>query len=375
MSGFDTYSGQEVASGIRKNEPLLAFEEEANAAKLQNIAAVQGLLPKISKVLVHETRVKEGSLDRYFKKSSLPFGAGIEEIEFMTGATNKKTSGKCVPFGSVNAAAQMDLINLAWSFDISVYDREISQNVLNSDELGSYVAQKLRTMQKGYASLKRNAEIQLVSDVIDGTRSITSTDASDGSGTSVTYNPTIKGYAGSVVQTKIVMPALTQGTMPAFASSTDAMTFLKTVQDNAAGMMEEGTGYSKLEINTFCLEKPLFVAETRVLNALDNAWALDGAAKQIPTRTAREFLNTFSEVVEIPAFAELPTNTTYAKQRLGGVLLDRDSLSEHIAWENVESMRCVGERMTGYNFGGASSLSVYRGNPACAFTFATEATK
>lgn len=372
MSGFDIYAGQEVSSGIRKSEPLIAFEDTADAAKLQNLATLQGLLPKISKVIVHETRVQEGNLDAYFKKNSMPFGAGLEEIEFMAGAANKKTSGKCVPYGSVSAASQMDLINLAWSFDISIYDREINQHVLGEDEAGAYAAQKLRTMQKGYAALKRNAEIQLVSDVIDGTRTITSNDSSDASGTAVKYAPEITGYAGSVVKTGAVLAALTQGTMPKFADSSAAMSVLKTIQDEAAGMMEEGTGYSKLGINTFCMEKPLLIMETRTLNALDNAWALDGAAKQIPTRTAREFLGGFSDVVEIPAFAELPTNSSYSKQRLGAVLLDRDSLSEHVVWSDTESHRCTGERMTGYNFGGASVLSVYRGNPACAFTFATE---
>ena len=372
MSGFDIYAGQEVSSGIRKSEPLIAFEDTADAAKLQNLATLQGLLPKISKVIVHETRVQEGNLDAYFKKNSMPFGAGLEEIEFMTGAANKKTSGKCVPYGSVSAASQMDLINLAWSFDISIYDREINQHVLGEDEAGAYASQKLRTMQKGYAALKRNAEIQLVSDVIDGTRTITSNDSSDASGTAVKYAPEITGYAGSVVKTGAVLAALTQGTMPKFADSAAAMSVLKTIQDEAAGMMEEGTGYSKLGISTFCMEKPLLIMETRTLNALDNAWALDGAAKQIPTRTAREFLGGFSDVVEIPAFAELPTNSAYSKQRLGAVLLDRDSLSEHVVWSDTESHRCTGERMTGYNFGGASVLSVYRGNPACAFTFATE---
>lgn len=372
MSNFDIFAGQEVTSGVRKSEPLIAFEDTADAAKLQNLATLQGLLPKISKVIVHETRVQEGNLDTHFRKSTLPFGAGLEEIEFTAGAANKKTSGKCVPYGSVAAASQMDLINLAWSFDISIYDREINQHVLGEDEAGAYAAQKLRTMQKGYAALKRSAEIQLVSDVIDGTRTVTSNDSSDGSGTAVKYSPEITGYAGSVVETGVVLAALTQGNMPKFADSAAAMSLLKTIQDEAAGMMDEGTGYSKLGISTFCLDKPLLVMETRTLNALDNAWALDGAAKQIPTRTAREFLGGFSEVVEIPAFAELPTNSSYSKQRLGAVLLDRDSLSEHVVWSDTESHRCTGERMTGYNFGGASVLSVYRGNPACAFTFATE---
>ncbi|WP_287047789.1 hypothetical protein [Megasphaera sp.] len=48
MSGFNKYAGQEIASGVRKNEPIMAFEEEATATKLANIAAVQGLLEDAS---------------------------------------------------------------------------------------------------------------------------------------------------------------------------------------------------------------------------------------------------------------------------------------------------------------------------------------
>lgn len=371
MSGFDKFAGQEIASGVRKNEPLMAFEEEATATKLANIAAVQGLLPKISKIIVHETRIKEGNLDAYFKKGSMPYGAGIEHIGFTDGAVNAKESGRCVPYGNVTAVGQLDVINLAWSLNISVWDREISQNVFSAAEVGDYVAQKLRTPYKTLAGLKRAAEIQLISDVIDGTRSISSFEKSDGTGNSVTYAPNIKGYAGQIEDTGIVMPALVQGTLPAFANAADAMTLVKTLEDRAAEMMEESKAYSKLGINTFCMDPPLLIMETRVLNALDNAWALDGAAKQIPTRTAREFLRTFAEIVEISAFAELPTNSSYSKKRLGAVLIDRDSLSEQIAWDNVESQRYTEQRMTGYNLAGASALGVYRGNPACGVLFST----
>ena len=371
MSGFDKYAGQEVASGIRKNEPLMAFEDEATATKLANIAAVQGLLPKISKIIVHETRIQKGNLDAYFRKGAMPYGVGAEHIGFTDGAANAKQSGRCVPYGNVDAVGQLDVINLAWSLNVSVWDREISQNVFSAAEVGDYVAQKMRTPYKTLAGLKRNAEIQLVSDVIDGTRSISSFESSKGTGNSVTYAPNIKGYAGEIEDTGIVMPALVKGTLPAFANASDAMTLVKTLEDRAAEMMEEGTAYSKLGINTFCMEAPLLIMETRILNALDNAWALDGASKQIPTRTAREFLRTFSEIVEIPAFAELPTNSSYTNKRLAAVLLDRDSLSEQIAWDNVEDKRCTEERMTGYNLAGASSLSIYRGNPACGVLFDT----
>lgn len=371
MSGFDKFAGQEIASGVRKNEPLMAFEEEATATKLANIAAVQGLLPKISKIIVHETRIQKGNLDAYFRKGAMPYGVGAEHIGFVDGAANAKQSGRCVPYGNVDAVGQLDVINLAWSLNVSVWDHEINQNVFSAAEVGDYVAQKLRTPYKTLAGLKRNAEIQLISDVIDGTRSISSSEKSDGTGNSVTYAPNIKGYAGEIEDTGIVMPALVKGTLPAFANASDAMTLVKTLEDRAAEMMEEGTAYSKLGINTFCLEAPLLIMETRVLNALDNAWALDGASKQIPTRTAREFLRTFSEIVEIPAFAELPTNASYTKKRLAAVLIDRDSLSENIAWDNVEDQRCTEQRMTGYNLAGASSLGVYRGNPACGVLFNT----
>ena len=371
MSGFDKFAGQEVTSGVRKNEPIMAFEEEATATKLANIAAVQGLLPKISKIIVHETRIQKGNLDAYFRKGAMPYGVGAEHIGFVDGAANAKQSGRCVPYGNVDAVGQLDVINLAWSLNVSVWDHEINQNVFSADEVGDYVAQKLRTPYKTLAGLKRNAEIQLISDVIDGTRSVSSHESSAGTGNSVTYAPNLKGYAGEIEDTGIVMPALVKGTLPAFANAADAMTLVKTLEDRAAEMMEEGTAYSKLGINTFCLEAPLLIMETRVLNALDNAWALDGASKQIPTRTAREFLRTFSEIVEIPAFAELPTNASYTKKRLAAVLIDRDSLSEQIAWDNVEDQRCTEQRMTGYNLAGASSLGVYRGNPACGVLFNT----
>lgn len=372
MSGFDQFAGQEVASGIRPNGPLMAFEEEATATKLANIAAVQGLLPKITKVLVHETRIKEGNLDYYFKKGSIPYGAGMEQIAFTDGAANAKQSGRCVPFGNVLAGGQLDVINLAWSLNISVWDHEIRQNILTGEQLGSYVSQKLRTPYKTLAALRRNAEIQLISDVIDGTRSISSNDSSDGTGNAVTYAPNIKGYAGQISDTGIVMPELQLGTLPAFASATDAMDLVKEIQDRAAEMMEEDTSYSAMGINTFCLEQPLLIMETRVLNALDSAWALDGAAKQIPTRTAREFLRTFSTIVEIPAFAELPTNASYTDKRLGAVLIDRDSLGEQIQFSDMESQRCVEQRMTGYSVQGQSMLSVFRGNPACGILFDTQ---
>lgn len=371
MADFDSYAGQLVQNGTFPNAPVLTFEDTATKTKLANIANVDGMMPKIADVLVHETRIQDGSLDKYFTRRDLPYGAGIEQIAFTDGAANKRQGNVCFPYGQVEAAGQLDLINFASNYPITIYDHEIRQNVLNENQLGSFVTQKLRTPYKGYAAQLRKSQIQLVSDVIDGTRSISSTENSDGTGSSVTYAPTITGYAGRIVDSQIVLPALVAGTIPAFASAGDATTLCKLLEDEAASMKEESTTYSKLGINTFILDQPLLVMETRTLNALDNALAMDGADKRVPTRTAREFFGTFAEVVEIPAFADLPTNATYADKRLGAVLLDRDSCGMWIQQNDVETMRCPEQRATGYSWQTRSLLSIFRGNPACGILFDT----
>lgn len=373
MPTFDQFAGQEVASGIRSNEPVIAFETEGTRTVLNNLGLIDGIIPKLGRVLFRECRIMDNPLDRIFRKSALPFGVGWEDAEFVAGGKNKKNDGTCVPIGNPTMESQVNLINLAWSIDVSIKDREINKAVLSPEEVGQFVGQKMRTPRKTLAMLKYRAETQIISDVIDGTRSVSSTDSSDGTGTSVTYAPTVKGYAGAVEDLGFVLAPLAQGTPASFAQASDAMDMLIAIQNAATEMREEGTYYSALGINTFSLQKPNLVIEEKVLNALDKAWALDGAAKQIPTRTAREFLDTFCDVVTFPgAFADLPTNASYTDKRLAAVLIDKDSCTEMISWEDVESQRCAKERLTGYNFGGASAMSIYRGNPACAFIADTQ---
>ena len=374
MPTFSDYAGQLVASGIRPNEPVLAFEDTADQTVYANISMFGNLLPKIAKTLIRETRIRANPLDIHFRKSSLPYGVGFEEFQFTEGAINKKNDGRCFPFGNVPGDSQLNLLNFAWSYDINIYDREINKAVLTPEEAGSFSAQKMRTMYKGYASQKYSAELQLLSDVIDGTRSVSSTTQSDGNGTSVTYAPTITGYAGEVEDSQIVLAPLAQGTIPTFASAQDALDLVKALQNAVTEMYEEDTAYSKMGISTFLLSKPLVFMESKTLNAIDNAWAMDGTYKGIPTKTAREFIGSFGELVEIPGqgFASLPTNTNYVDKRLFAVAIDRDSLSENVLWENVEGQRCAKQRSTNYNYAGASTLSIYRGNPAYALLVDTQ---
>ena len=374
MPSFSNYAGQLVSSGVRPNEPVIDFEVAGDATVYANISMFGGLLPKIAKTLIRETRIRANPLDIHFRKSSLPYGVGFEEFQFTEGAINKKNDGRCFPFGNVPGDSQLNLLNFAWSYDINIYDREINKAVLTPEEAGSFSAQKMRTMYKGYASQKYNSELQLLSDVIDGTRTISSTTQSDGNGTSVTYNPTITGYAGQVDDSQIVLAPLAQGTIPTFASAQDALDLVKSLQNAVTEMYEEDTAYSKMGISTFLLSRPLVFMESKTLNAIDNAWAMDGTYKGIPTKTAREFIGSFGELVEIPGqgFASLPTNANYTDKRLFAVAIDRDSLSENVLWENVEGQRCAKQRSTNYNYAGASTLSIYRGNPAYALLVNTQ---
>ena len=147
----------------------------------------------------------------------------------------------------------------------------------------------------------------------------------------------------------------------------------KLIENASTEMREEGTYYSALGINTFLLEKPYLIMESKTLNAMDNVWAMDGTDKRIPTRTSREFLSQYCDIIEIPGgFPDLPTNANYTDKRLAAVIIDKDSCTEALSWEDVESQRCAKPRLTGYNFGGASAMGIYRGNPACAIIVDTQ---
>lgn len=224
----------------------------------------------------------------------------------------------------------------------------------------------MRLMNKTLAEARYRAMQVMIADVIDGTRSITSTESSDGTGTSVTYSPNVIGYAGHIETLNFNLAPLSS-TMPAFAQASDAVDFIKSMQDITAQMYDMSDNFNALQNETMLLDKPKLIIESRVLNAMDNVLALDGTDKRIPTRDAREFIRTFADIVEIPEFAPLPTSTSVTGKRLAGVLVDRDSFTEMVAWENTESQRCVNGRYTGYSMAGESALSIYRGNNSAAF--------
>lgn len=368
---FDNFAGQLVASGVRPNAPLIQLEGKMDATAYKNLAQINGLMPKISDVIIHETRVFNNPLDADFRKVSAPYGAGVEQASFVTGAANKKNEGGCIPRGSVDMVSQINVCNFAYDIDVDIKDREISMAVMNGDQLGSYVAEKLKTPLKTLSQMKYRAQVQLLSDVIDGTRSITSSDSSDGTGATVTYNPNITGYAGVIENSGVNLPPVELKKAPAFSSGADAVKICEKLEAAAADMQEETDEYNVLGVDTFIVGKPLLVMERKTLNALDNAWTTDGADKKIPTRTAREYLSRFADIREIGSFAALPTNSSYANKRLVATMIDKDALKDFVRFADMESDRCTKGRLTGYNYQGENTYAIYRGLNAYALLSGT----
>lgn len=381
-SQFQPYAGQLVASGIGTNLPLANLEEGSVASI--NLAKIQGLTPKIKDIFIRETRIFNNPIDRYVTKFDSRFGAGMEQAVFKTGAPNAKLDGTCMPWGNPEMVSQLNISNFAYDVDVSIRDHEVDKVVLDDGQLGSYVAQKMRTPLATIAQMKYRSWVQLISDVTDGTRNITSnTDSKDTTSATVTYAPTVTGYAGLVKDTGYYIPPVERGKLASIPDAPTALSIAQELEGIVADFRYSANDDNLLNADTFITGKPILFMEEKVLNALDAIFAntnANASAVQVgygyagfPTKTFRDYVNRFAEICQIDSFASLPTNTTYSNKRLGAVLMDRDCLIEKIEYADVESFRCTKERATGYSFQGSSALSVWKGLNSYAMLFdATE---
>lgn len=378
-AGFKPYAGQLIKDGIGKGLPFVNLEEGIVTTNLEKI---HGLSAKIKDIFIRETRVFANPLEPYITKYGERFGAAIEQAAFKRGAPNAKLDGTCMPWGDVDIASQINAANFGYDVDISIYDHEIDKAVLDDAQLGAYVAQKMRTPLQTIALMKYRAWVQLLSDVIDGTRSITSyVNSNNPASTAVTYTPTVKGYCKSIDDTGFVIPEVQRGSLTSVPDAATALKIAQRLEGMSADFAYSGNDLNNLEVETFTTGTPLLVMETKVLNALDAIFANTNAAGTgtgygyagFPTKSFRDYVRRFSEIVEIDSFAQLPTNATYAKKRLGALLLDRDMLIENVQYADVESFRCTKERATGYSYQGSSTLSIWQGLDSHAMLFDTEA--
>lgn len=384
-SKWSAYAGQEVQGGTSTtpyNQPTIDFGDPMSATLLANLPAISGLLPRVSSIIIHDTMVYEGSIMRIFNRRDDPFGVATEHAIFSTGAANKLNPGLCVPRGSVTMNPQITASNLAWNVPINIYDREINGAVLSETEIQAYVAQKMRTMQKTINELQFTAAKTMLSDAVPGKRTVSSYSASDGTGSAVTMTSTPDGYAGKVnLDTDFTIPEITRGAMPALAASggySDVMeavlAYLQTLEAAASDMRYPGSDYNLLGTDTFSGDRPWLVMETKVINQFDNAIANATTSNGygysgFPTKTAREYIARFADLVEIDAFAALPaydsttypTSVDYSGDRLTAVLLDKDAPWLITKFNDMEGQRCAGERMYGYSARGEQDMAIFKG--------------
>ena len=379
-AGFQPIAGQLIKSGIGTNLPLIGLEDKV---VLENISNIQGLTPKIKDIFIRETRIFNNPIDKYVRKYDSRFGAGMEQAVFKSGAANAKLDGTCMPWGNPQMVSQMNLTNFAYDIDVSIRDHEIDKVVLDEGQLSSYTAEKMKTPLKTLSQMKYRSWVQLISDVVDGERSISSKDSSDGTGTTVTYNPTITGYAKAVETVGDgAIPEVKRGSLASIGGgTTDALTIAQTLEGRAADMKYEADDMNALGASTFVTGTPLLIMEEKVLNALDAVFANANASATaiqngygyagFPTKSFRDYVGRFAEICEIDSFAALPTNEDYSNVRLGAVMMDRDMLVEKIEYADVESFRCTKERATGWSYQGSSTLSIWKGLDAYAMLFKT----
>lgn len=377
---FGGFAGQLVASGTGPDMPLVALEQGVDSTVYANLDKIQGMMPKIKDIFVRETRVFANPLEQYITKFDERYGAGLEQVAVKYGAYNEKQDGTCIPQGIPEMTSQLDLINFAYSVDIGIPDYLVDKVVLDDGQRGSVMSALMQAPLKTIAAARYRSWVQLISDVIDGTRTISSATAfngvaAPGAAASVTYNPTITGYAGLVEQSDAVLPPVEVGTGYTFPSAKDALNIANRIKAVAADFRFESTAFNKLGIQTFTTSEPLLIAETKVLDAMDNVFAeanVNGNGSNygyagFPTVSAREYIRQFvSDIIEIDSFAALPADpvdatVAYEGYNLKFVLIDRDAFVEIIKNQSVEGQRCAKKRMTGYNWQGQMIFSIWRG--------------
>ena len=240
----------------------------------------------------------------------------------------------------------------------------------------------MRTLDKTIADIQFNAAKVLLSDCVPGTRTISSYTASDGTGSAVTMTSTPDGYAGKVyANNKWTIPEIVRGSKPALANTTTGesvmdmvLQFLQQAESMVGDMRYPGNDYNKLGTDTFSGDRPWLVMETKVLNEFDNVIANATTANGygysgFPTKTAREYIARFADLVEIDAFAALPAydSTTfpgsvdYTGDRMTCAILDKDAPWLITKFQNVEGQRCAGERMYGYSARGEQDMAIFKG--------------
>lgn len=373
---FNDYAGQMVAGGVKTSDPTLPINALEQSPLTTNLGNYNGLSAKVKDVFTRINPRFSSPLEKLITRWDEAYGAGMEQISFGY-APNKTITAdtSCYPRGTPSPiVSQADYLNFGYNVTINLPDFLFNKYVLDEGQMANLASEYLSAPGRTIGYMRHLALTQLLSDVVDGTRSVASNTQSDGNGVSVTYDtPNVKGYAGKVEDTGIVMAGPTRGAPITAPTTSDALTIARLLESASADFGFVGDDYNKKGQTTFTEGQPWLVMEKKTLNALDNAFvdgnAVSNASYQIGPTTFRTYVSRFANLVETDAFADLPTNDSYGNKRLGGVLIDPyDPIIENVKVpESTESFRCVGQRATGYNYVYASIIAISQMSNSYAF--------
>ena len=378
---FSTYAGTLIENGedATRKIPMFNLEEGLFIDPSDLPATIDGLMPKLTDIIINPTMVyNEPNLDGLFVKRSADLGYGYEEVGYLTGALDAKSDGTCKQIGTMALSdPSYHGINYAVHEVLEIFDDEFKRSVMNADQVSSLIANKIQGIAKTKAQKLRLAERQVISDVIDGTRSISSNSKSDGTGDAVTYAPTVTGYAGKVVDSvddfglDKAVAGVGVGYQPVFTTA-NATALLKGLKQIGREIAQEGTDYNLAGREVFAVGKPTLTIEAKVMDGLNYA-LMDGDQHKLgySSNGAMEFLSDAFEVKPIDAFADLPTNASYTGKRLGAVISTPGVFNEVTYKDSMESDRCMGRRSTIYDYQATKMLYASTQLPSCAVLFNT----
>lgn len=376
-SDFAAFAGNAFnADGIAATIPQQALEAVQSPTVASNLRVLDALLPGKGAHIFLQPRIFGDKFD-WIPRSNMPYGGYAEIAQISDAPAVKRRDGRCMAFGTTKVYGEQYVSNYAYHIPITIKDKEIDKAVLSEAEAEAYVTAKLTTPLQTMALERYAAWKQLFSDVVDGTRAVTSTVNSDGTGDAASYSVAVEGYAGKVESTDVTVPALTAGSKASIGSPSsadaDTLAILDMIKNAGTWMRYPGNTYAKglTDANDMIFTPSgglVLMMETAVLDAMDSAWRMSPTYKGLSI-SARTYINEFlagGRLVEIDRWPDLPASDTYAGQRLLAVLIDAEAPREFVRSETVEAGRCMQERSTTYDYQGEGIRAIYKGLPSYA---------
>jgi hypothetical protein len=370
---FTKFAGTLIANGTdaQNKRPMFALEKGAQLAYNEIPGLVDNLMAQMTGIIVNPTQVYANPVSDLFIKSAADLGYGYEETGYGAGAPDKKSDGTCKQIGNVHLPEGVfHARNYASHAVLEIFDKEFKTQTFTPEQVATLVANKIRTIAKTEANKLAMSERQIMSQIVNGTRNITSYINSEDPLSTAAYYPeggasaapgNVKGYIGNVQLADITgsVAGVGVGSTPVFTTA-DAVALLKQIKSTARDMAMPSTDFNKAGREAFVEGKPNMIVAKKVMDALNYA-LMDGDQHKLGGYSdgATTFLKDAVEIKLVDDFGAMPTNAALTvgdstidtdDYNIGVILADPSVFREVTYLEDMESERCMGRRSTIYDY-------------------------